>query len=80
MEWFGSGIKTTISKVCIKLGHIASRQCFRDLPIIHFPNGIETLSKATANENSGIILLLLIFSITSHGRELIVNRTGMEEL
>ena len=80
MEWFGSGIKTTMSKVCVKLGHIASRQCCRDLPRIHFPNGIETLSKVTADENSGIILLLLIFSITSHGRELIDNRTDMEEL
>ena len=80
MEWFGSASKEQMSKVCIKLGHVASRQCCRDTPRVHFPNGIETLSKVTANENSGIILLLLIFSITSHGRDFIDNVTDMEEM
>jgi hypothetical protein len=69
----GQHVATVIDNVVIRLGRLPRCKGRANFPRVYFGKGITNLSRTTASENAGMMMMLLLACLTQEVREAVEN-------
>ena len=69
-----------IDELSREIGRLLKHQSDRELPRTYFPNGVSGGTKMAAHEYLAVLLVLLLVSCSTQGRELILQKTNNPDL